>query len=80
MKQINDLEHTIWKACADYLRESDSNLRRADVTATLAMLLGQVIAHSCEDPNKLEEIISGLEGFIYQEAVDTHNELAKRRA
>lgn len=80
MKQINDLENEIWAACTDYLRASDSNLRRADVTATLAMLLGQVIAYSCEDPANLEKIISGLEGAIYQEAVDTHNSITKRRA
>lgn len=80
MKQIKDLENEIWAACTDYLRASDSNVRRADVTATLAMLLGQVIAYSCKDPENIEKIIAGLEGAIYQEAVDTHNELAKRRA
>ena len=52
----------------------------ANAAAVLALVLAQVIAATCKDGQRLEELSTALEAYIYESSVKTWHEMNEAEA
>ena len=74
MKPQQKLADDIWAICAQYVIDGDYDKSRADVVWILSLMLARAIGYTYEKPQGIEDIVSGLEGTIYTEALKAHDE------
>jgi len=74
----NVIRESVHKYVASHTARGEHNA--ANAAAVLALVLAQVIAATCKDGERLEEVSTALEAYIYESSVKTWHEMNEAEA